>query len=57
MMLLGIHIIGISVIVAVIWNLAFSAGKQAGLRQAELEQEVLEDASGADRAIARVFAG
>jgi len=48
MMLLGIHIIGISVIVAVIWNLAFSAGKQAGIRQAELEQEVLEDASGVE---------
>ncbi len=40
MMLLGIHIIGISVIIAVTWSLAFSAGKQAGLRQAELEREL-----------------
>ena len=48
MMLLGIHIIGISVIVAVTWNLAFSAGKQAGLRQVELEQEVLEETSNSE---------
>jgi len=45
MMLLGIHIIGIGMVVAVTWTLAYSAGKQAGLRQAELEQEVLEESS------------